>query len=147
MTAKESSVNEEQETEDGSDSLSSDGSLTGIKLRNQREKLNMKIDEVASNLNLDVSYIQAIETNDFSNISSTSYVYGYIRSYAKLLKLPEQEILDSYQYDKSETSKLLPDYMGNRKTYSDASSSNATWALLFAIVTGVLFLGWWFIQQ
>lgn len=124
-----------------------DSSLAGIKLKSQREELDMTVNEVASNLNLDVSYINAIETNDFSNISSTSYVYGYIRSYAKLLKLPEQDILDLYQYDKSETSKLLPDYMGQRKTYTDTSKGSVPWVWLFVSITAILFLSWWFIQQ
>ncbi len=123
-----------------------DCSLAGIKLKNQREELKMTIDEVASKLNLDVCYIQAIETNDFTNISSTSYVYGYIRSYAKLLKLPEQEMLDLYQYDKNETTKLLPDYMGQRKIYAGAVKSNTGWWLFFVIIVGILFLSWWLVS-
>lgn len=143
MNDKESS--ETEVTHQLDDSI--DSSLAGIRLKNQREELKMTVDEVASSLNLDVCYIDAIETNDFSDISSTSYVYGYIRSYAKLLGLPEQEILDLYQYNRNETAKLLPDYMGHRKTFTDTPNEGVPWVLLFFILAGILFSGWWFVSR
>lgn len=119
----------------------------GLKLKNQREHLNMTLAEAASKLKLDVSFIDAIETEDFSAMSSTSYVYGYIRSYAKLLKLPEQAILDMYQDDNASEAQLLPDYMGKNRLYVESASKNSSWA--FGLVV-VIFLGlvtWWFLRQ
>ena len=143
MEEKESiSTNAEDEA-----TTSLDDSLAGIQLKTKREELDMTIDEVASKLNLYIKYITSIETNDFSKISSTSYVYGYVRSYAKLLKLPEQEILDLYGKDKGETAQLLPDYMGQRKIFSDEKKESTAWVLLVVVVTSLLFLTWWFIRQ
>lgn len=123
-----------------------EGSHFGLKLKNQRESLNMSQAEAASNLNLDVSYIDAIEKEDFSNISSTSYVYGYIRSYAKLLKFPEQEILDMYKQGISEEHQLLPDYMGHKSTFSRSSTTNILWGFVIVVVICLLFATWWFIR-
>ena len=142
-------LNNESSNEDKTIELddSVNDSFAGKRLQKQREELNMTVDEVASKLNLDVNYINAIETNDFSNISSTAYVCGYIRSYAKLLKLPEQEILDLYKSDDAEPTQLLPDYMGSKSSYAKVASSNAVRALLFVIIVGILFATWWFVRQ
>jgi len=143
MTENESStVDTSSESDDSIDS-----SLAGIKLKAQREELKMEVEEVASNLNLDVSYIVAIESNDYSQISSTSYVYGYIRSYAKLLRLPEQEILDLYQHEKLETTQLLPDYMGQRKIFTEAQNKKSSLGFIIGILASLSFLAWWFISQ
>ena len=119
----------------------------GLKLKNQRELLNMTQADAASKLNLDVSYIDAIEKEDFTEMSSTSYVYGYIRSYAKLLKFPEQEILDMYKQGISDEHQLLPDYMGNKMSYINSSTSSKYWGLSIVIIVCLLFVTWWFIRQ
>lgn len=119
----------------------------GLKLKNQRELMNMTQAEAASKLNLDVSYINAIEMEDFTKMRSTSYVYGYIRSYAKLLKFPEQEILDMYKQEISEEYQLLPDYMGHKTSISSSSASNKYWGFIIVVIVGLLFATWWFLRQ
>ncbi len=115
-------------------------------LKSQRKTLNMTQREVASKLNLDVSYIAAIEEDDFSQITSMSYVNGYIRSYARLLKIPEQQILEMCQ-QKSDKESLVPDYMDQRQPLSESSRQNLSWAMLFIVITGLLVTGWWFISK
>jgi len=119
----------------------------GLKLKNQRELLKMTQAEAATKLNLDISYIEAIETEDFSNISSTSYVFGYIRSYSKLLKLPEQEILDMYKGVETDEHQLLPDYMDQKTIYTNATENNRMWGLMFVVVIALIIATWWFIRQ
>lgn len=143
MTKDQSSGNE---TITGSDDCT-ESTHFGLKLKNQRELLNMSQAEAASKLNLDVSYIEAMEMEDFTNVPSTSYVYGYIRSYAKLLKFPEQEILDMYTQNISEEYQLLPDYMGHKTTISSSSTSNKYWGFIIVVIVGLLFATWWFFRQ
>ncbi len=119
----------------------------GGTLKSKRKELNMTQDEVASKLNLDVSYIVAIEDDDFSKISSMSYVNGYIRSYARLLKIPEQQIIEMCQQKDDKESNLLPNYMDQRQPLSDSSRQNIHWLILLIIVTGLLLASWWFIRQ
>ncbi len=121
--------------------------LVGGTLKSQRKKLNMTQDEVASKLNLDVSYIAAIEEDDFSKISSMSYVNGYIRSYARLLKIPEQQIVEMCQQKDDKESNLLPNYMDKRQTLSDSSRQSINWVMLLIIVAALLLASWWFIRQ
>lgn len=119
----------------------------GLKLKTQRELLKMTQTDAASNLKLDVSYIVAMETEDFSGMTSKSYVYGYIRGYAKLLKLPEQEILDMYKQGIREEHQLLPDYMGHKPSYSNAPMLNKTWSVWFIIAVAIVAVIWWYINQ
>lgn len=142
--SKETSLQDEKEAESND---SSEVYTFGLKLKNQRELLKMTQAEAATKLNLDISYIEAIEAEDFSNISSTSYVFGYIRSYSKLLKLPEQEILDMYKGVETDEHQLLPDYMEKKTIYTDAADKNRMWSLMFVVVIALMVATWWFIRQ
>ncbi len=139
--------NELSESESENENVSVSNCLVGGTLKSQRKKLNMTQDEVASKLNLDVSYIAAIEEDDFSQITSMSYVNGYIRSYARLLKIPEQQILEMCQQKDDKESNLVPNYMDQRKLLLESSRQNISWIMLFIIVTGLLVASWWFIRQ
>ncbi len=121
--------------------------LVGGTLKSQRTKLNMTQDEVASKLNLDVSYIAAIEEDDFSQISSMSYVNGYIRSYARLLNIPEQQIMEMCQQKNDKESNLVPNYMDKKNPLLDSPRKNINWVVLFILVAALLLAGWWFTSQ
>lgn len=84
----------------------------GRKLRDRREKLNMSLEDAASQLHLDVRLLQALENDDYSSLPGTAYAYGYLRSYAKLLKEPEQELLQQFQQVMdTESNALIPEHM------------------------------------
>jgi cytoskeleton protein RodZ len=73
------------------------GQLTpGAQLREAREKRSLGIDKVASGLNLDASIIRALESDDSSTLPAPIFVQGYLRSYARLLGLPEDDIVRDY---------------------------------------------------
>lgn len=65
----------------------------GQKLQEARIAEHKTIEEVAAQLRLADKFIVDLENDDFSKFSSPVYVKGYLRSYLKLLKLPEEEIL------------------------------------------------------
>ncbi len=143
MKDNEISGDETGQTEDKSSPTYEAGRI----LKQQREESNMTQEEVASKLNLDVSYIIAIEEDDFSEITCISYVNGYIRSYARLLKIPELQVSQMcYQQDDSQ-SELVPNYMGQGQKLSESSRQGISWAILFIVVMGLLLASWWFIRQ
>lgn len=65
----------------------------GTTLRNTREEWGLTVEEVADNLNLGVEAIEAIESDDYSSLPGTTFVKGYIRSYAKLLQLDVEGLM------------------------------------------------------
>jgi len=87
----------------------SDLALPGQRLKRCREELRLSRDEVAHHLHLDVQIIDALETNAFDLLPSPAYVCGYLRSYARLLKLPENDVVNSYSKGEVINASLIPD--------------------------------------
>lgn len=74
-------------------SLSSKAS-PGMILSAARNELKWDIEDVAANLNLRVSVIQALENDEYSDLPGPTFVRGYIRAYARLLGVDESEVVD-----------------------------------------------------
>lgn len=68
----------------------------GARLRAKREGLGWSLEQVADKLRLDVKYIQALEQDHHADIAAPVFVRGYLRSYATLLQLPADAIVECY---------------------------------------------------
>jgi cytoskeleton protein RodZ len=64
----------------------------GQKLKNAREAKNITIDTIAKQLRLSQQRIIEIEADDYSNVTSPIFVLGYLRGYARLLDIADEEI-------------------------------------------------------
>jgi cytoskeleton protein RodZ len=64
----------------------------GERLKTAREALQLTEKEVAARLYLNVDIILLIENESFEPLPPKVFVRGYIRSYARLLNFPEDEI-------------------------------------------------------
>lgn len=64
----------------------------GNELRQLREKQGIGISEIAGRLKLSVEQIQDLEQGDYSGFSGLVFATGFLRSYARLLKMDEQQI-------------------------------------------------------
>jgi cytoskeleton protein RodZ len=65
----------------------------GIHLAAQREAFLWTIEQVASQLNLAPRQIHALETDNYAALPGMAIVRGFIRSYAKLLKIEAEPLL------------------------------------------------------
>lgn len=83
--------------------------LPGRRLREQRESNHLSREEVAHHLRLDVQLIKALEENDYSHLPSPAYICGYLRSYARLLKLPEDQIVQAYSHGEQIHAAMVPE--------------------------------------
>lgn len=86
-----------------------DVSLPGQRLREAREAARMSLDEVAHHLHLDVQIIKSLEEDNYEKLPSAIYISGYLRSYARLLKLPEKEIVSAYTKGQEINASLIPE--------------------------------------
>lgn len=68
-------------------------SSVGQKLRAARERANMTLAEVAQSLKFSSRQIELLEADDFAGLPGSTAVRGFIRSYAKLLKLDAETLL------------------------------------------------------
>ena len=68
----------------------------GERLRQAREKRGLDVPTVAEQLHLKQSMVLALEGEDFSRLPARVFVRGYYRNYARLLELPEQQLLREF---------------------------------------------------
>jgi cytoskeleton protein RodZ len=86
----------------------------GGALRAAREKQKLSVQDVASQLRLGVKQVDALESDRYDKLPQPYIVRGFIRNYAKLLKIDATPILEAY-------STLVP----NTTPQSFAVKSNA----------------------
>lgn len=65
----------------------------GMQLAMRRQEFNWTVEQVASQLNLAPRQIHAMETDDYGALPGMAVARGFIRSYAKLLKLDSTPML------------------------------------------------------
>lgn len=71
-------------------------SRCGGALRQARETQGLSVQDVASKLRLGPKQIVAIEADQFEKLPEPTIVRGFIRNYAKLLKINAEPLLDAY---------------------------------------------------
>jgi cytoskeleton protein RodZ len=78
--------------------VSSDNNLSrcGGALRKMREAQSLSINDVASQLRLSGKQVASLEADDFASLPEAMIVKGFIRNYAKLLRMPAEPLLDAY---------------------------------------------------
>jgi len=74
----------------------------GTALAAARTAQNLSITDVARQLKLSVSQVAALEAGEFSRLPGPVFVRGFVRNYARLLKLDPERILDSIVQDPAE---------------------------------------------
>ncbi|MEQ1752766.1 MAG: RodZ domain-containing protein [Micropepsaceae bacterium] len=76
---------------------------TGLTLRERRIELGLDEKAVAAMLKIRVDQLKAIELSDFERLPGRTYAVGFVRGYAKLLRLNVEQIVDQF---KAETNSL-----------------------------------------
>ena len=117
----------------------------GELLRNAREQLGWTREHVASRIHLRLTLIDAIESNTYDKNTAHTFIRGYLRSYAKLVGVPEQTILAAYN-----TLGLTPPDNIDMQSFSRRSRQQAndsrlklvTWLVILALV-GLSVAWWW----
>ena len=71
--------------------------LPGQRLRSGREAAGLSQAEIAHRMHLSVSYIKALEADDYDRLPEAAFVRGYIKNYARLVNLPGDELANLYQ--------------------------------------------------
>lgn len=120
----------------------------GEHFRLAREGLNLSLDDVSKQLNLRPAILQYLENNEFEHSSiSATYIKGYIRNYARFLRLPES-IWEPVALSLVETAKndLVRGVRGNCAV-NEYSKHNRWIGWISAVVIVILLtlttLWWW----
>ena len=68
----------------------------GKLLQSAREDKNLRPEDVAYEIRLTPAQVLALEENDYSKMPEETYVRGYLRKYARLVGIPENDILMAF---------------------------------------------------
>jgi cytoskeleton protein RodZ len=116
-------------------------------IRDKREAIGMTQVQVGEALHLTVHYIKSLENDEYGKLPGLTFVKGYFRAYARLLKLDEAELLDCYDsYIRS---------LGLQESTQEQTlrvRRRNDQAILWAVVAGVILTiglgsGWWFVGR
>ncbi len=67
----------------------------GLVMREARERLGMSVNDVAERIKFAPRQVEALESNDFAHLPQTTFLRGFVRSYARMLQLDEEALLAS----------------------------------------------------
>ncbi|BBQ82789.1 TPA: cytoskeleton protein RodZ [Kluyvera ascorbata] len=119
---------------------------TGVRLRNAREQLGLSQQAVAERLCLKVSTVRDIEEDKAPAELASTFLRGYIRSYARLVHIPEEELLPMMEKQAPvRAAKVAPMQsfsLGKRRKKRDGWLMSFTWLVLFVVV-GLTVAWWW----
>ncbi|MYB89291.1 MAG: helix-turn-helix domain-containing protein [Proteobacteria bacterium] len=68
----------------------------GSVLADARDQVGLSQEEIAGQMNLMVSTIQALEEDNFANLPGPTYVRGYLHTYCKLVGLDAGQLIRNY---------------------------------------------------
>lgn len=117
----------------------------GRHLQATRVAAGMSIEDVANSIKFSLRQIEALEADRYDDLPGMTIVRGFVRSYAKLLKLDATEMLALLE---SAAPPLLaevrpPDNMGIAETPGARPSLGGLMSVAIVIVLAAAFLGLW----
>ena len=112
----------------------------GGMLRHARESAGWSIDMVAQQLKLAPRQVQALEADDYAQLPGRTFVRGFMRNYARLLRLDPDALLSALPESTTAPSLDRPTLTPTARTMGDlpsethAKPSSARWAIPLALV-------------
>ncbi|GGG55354.1 transcriptional regulator [Pseudohongiella nitratireducens] len=87
-------TSDEVTPESPAEQLPTPGALLGA----QRETLELSLQQVADRLNLTMHFVRSIESDNYEKLPGDVFIRGYLRSYAELLQLDSEYVLELYNH-------------------------------------------------
>ena len=151
MSDEVNAVEENREEPQGQEAMSAPQVPAGAQLTALREARGWTIEQVASQLNLASRQVQALEADNYAALPGMVIVRGFIRSYAKLLRVDAAPILAAIADGQSEPV-VLQDRGSLSATFSEskmpsAKPNVASSKILFAVLAVVVVAAIGFLAQ
>jgi len=118
----------------------------GALLKQTREQKGLTTADVATHLRLKVSQIEQIEAEQWDPAVSVTFMRGYLRAYARLLKLSEKEILQNFELQAAYLrNQAKPMHSFSKKNRLDAVDNRFMLAtyLLVVLLIGLFLVWFW----
>ena len=115
----------------------------GAGLRAAREAAKVEIATLSFELRIPKNYLEALETEDYDQLPGTTYGFGYIRSFCKLLDIDPQPYLDCY---KMKTAMQVQDYVVPNQALEPRMSGPMV-AMIVVLVLFSGYIGWQVLER
>ncbi|GAA5142277.1 RodZ domain-containing protein [Thalassotalea piscium] len=136
-------------TIESSDEIEPEPLGPGILLSQAREKCGLSLQEVANKLNFRLALVKEIEENKFNTALPATFNRGYLKNYARLVNVPVQEVLDSFEALSSAKTEGVDMQRSAMQSFSkqiekQAENNRLMWVsyLILAILIGSTLM-WW----
>ncbi len=123
--------------------LSSASDSLGARLRSAREARGLSVHKAAQEMHVSDDIIDALEQEDFASLGAPIFVRGHLRNYARLLGLPEDEILAAeHTADKLESPPLITQQPGGAHAFGQRFAMPVI-SIIVMVLLLVLGVVWW----
>ncbi len=116
----------------------------GDRLQAARIEMGLTIDDVANRMHLSSAILESIEENDFEDITAPIFVKGYLRAYARIVSVNEEEMIQQYLSFYSDED---PPINSTSSTSPEISADDArikwTTFIVILVLCGLLAAWWW----
>ena len=110
----------------------------GRRLRRAREKRGLSAADAADALHLDRSTVEALDSDAFDRLPPVTFVKGYLRAYARLVQLPEEDVLAAFDAVRQpEVERPLKATVGRARGHGPGAGIVLSLALILALGGGV----------
>ena len=109
----------------------------GEALKEERVGHRLRIEDLSKRTRIRVKYLKALEENKFSELPSTTFVKGYIKTYAKIFGFDHKPLIAMLRRDYKESAKgkLVPrEFM---KSVLKRRSSRTSITLMVVVLTSI----------
>jgi len=111
----------------------------GRLLQIAREEKNLRPEDVAYEIRLTPSQVLALDEDDYSKMPEETYVRGYLRNYARLVGVPENDILMAFARMTRATD-AVPTTVSMPAESEKNINSRAAWMVAVASIVAVIVL-------
>ena len=127
-----------QDTDDTNAAAGDDHLSIGARLAAARKACELDQRVVASELHLDRGTIEALENDDKAALPAAIFVKGYLRNYARLVGLPEDEIVRDYAEETDEPPPLKVVTLSGRTPFFQLPSARLLRNIILVLLAVIL---------
>lgn len=119
----------------------------GQMLADARKALNLTQKEVATRLNFTVSLVINIENEQFDSKLPATFTRGYLKSYARLVNVAEEDVLASYDLLGVAATQQAEMQSFSRITEKQAENNRLMWISYFIVALLIASTVVWWVQE
>jgi len=108
----------------------------GEYLRKERELRGLTLEEMSQHTKIHARFLDAIEHDDFSILPAKAFAKGFLRSYARMVDLDEDQVMVNFEYF-HRTLRPETDAQTQPPTSSDGVRHPWLWFIVVCVVLGL----------